>query len=531
MTSRFSLRTALLAVALLGTTLASATTVAANDDADGDGIIDANDTVDTSGSTNVSLDQPATQSSDWNSTLTADKAVDGTLTESTGYAHTRDGEPWWEVDLGRMHTIEGINIWNRISCCRDRIVGAVVMIGAHPYGDMTLEQAEQRSVWSTTIESDDLLFQIDVPTRLGRYVRIQLPPTATPWLHMTEVGVMGWVGRPNDLDADYVIDAEDTVDNNGVVVSTGQPATQSSVSAGLPNAAGPEAAVDDVRDGGRDGSIPVALTDDDEPWWEVDLGGWYSIDGLNIYNRNDAETQGLLDGANVLFGDAPFGDVALADAQAAASWTSTITGAGALVQLDVPDRLARYVRLQLPPGGGEALGLAEVDVIASNDPDTGDIDNDGIPNGSDLYITGTNVALNQPATQSSDWSGTLTADKAVNGDLTQSTGYAHTRDDEPWWDVDLGAEYTIDGINLFNRINCCRDRLVTAEVLISATPFGDITLAQARTQAVWSGTVDDDGLIHQYEVPDAVGRYVRVQLPPAATDWLHFTEIHVSGQN
>lgn len=196
-----------------------------------------------------------------------------------------------------------------------------------------------------------------------KYVAMAAVATATLLTATTVVSANAQLGPQRDLDGDYVPNDEDTVENVGTIVSTGRPATQSSTWTGRPNS-GADAAVDGQRDGGRDPNQRIAITDDDEPWWELDLETWRTISGINIWNRTDGG-QHLLDGAEVLLGDEPFGDVSLADARAAATWSTAITTGINVVQLEVPDTSARYVRIQLAAGGTPYLGLAEVDVLAT----------------------------------------------------------------------------------------------------------------------------------------------------------------------
>jgi alpha-L-fucosidase 2 len=58
----------------------------------------------------------------------------------------------------------------------------------------------------------------------------------------------------------------------------------------------------------------------------------------------------------------------------------------------------------------------------------------------------------------------------------------HTVEDgspEPWWPVDLGAAYDLDEIVLWNRTDCCGERLRDVYVLTS-----DTLLSLAEVQVV-----------------------------------------------
>lgn len=136
----------------------------------------------------------------------------------------------------------------------------------------------------------------------------------------------------------------------------------------------------------------------------------------------------------------------------------------------------------------------------------------------------TNVALGKPATQSSDYSSKYPAGNAVDGSLTN---FADTQDStQPWWQVDTGQSYPIDQIALYNRSDCCADRLADYYVFVSDEPFASTSVADTLAQpGVWSShqtaqagrpTVIDVG---------RTGRYVRVQL--AGSNQLALDEVQV----
>ena len=95
-------------------------------------------------------------------------------------------------------------------------------------------------------------------------------------------------------------------------------------------------------------------------------------------------------------------------------------------------RIGRYVRIELP-GKFRTLTLAEVEVFSA----------------------GRNIARNGKAKQSSTAHGG-DASRAIDGNKSGSYGdggQTHTAEGEtdPWWEVDLGGEYPIDSIAIYNR--------------------------------------------------------------------------------
>jgi hypothetical protein len=81
---------------------------------------------------NIAVKRPASQSSvDYKGepTLAVDGNTNGHFDQGKSITHTeRSDNPWWEVDLGDEHRIEGIVVWNRLEGLGDRINGARVVL-------------------------------------------------------------------------------------------------------------------------------------------------------------------------------------------------------------------------------------------------------------------------------------------------------------------------------------------------------------------------------------------------------------------
>jgi hypothetical protein len=128
----------------------------------------------------------------------------------------------------------------------------------------------------------------------------------------------------------------------------------------------------------------------------------------------------------------------------------------------------------------------------------------------------TNLALHKPAQESSQI-GDSSAAKAVDGDLNgdfSKGSVSHTAADvNAWLQVDLGQPQRIDAIQLFNRTDCCGDRLSHFWVMASNEPFADgETADQARARpGVWSAYVPSLGARLKIRTRAVTGRYVRVQ--------------------
>ncbi|HEY6166891.1 MAG TPA: DUF1549 domain-containing protein, partial [Verrucomicrobiae bacterium] len=179
---------------------------------------------------------------------------------------------------------------------------------------------------------------------------------------------------------------------------------------------------------------------------------------------------------------------------------------------------ARFVRVELP-GPGRMLSLAEVQVFSG----------------------GENVATKGKASQSStDFGGDakLAIDGNTDGDYFKAKSTTHTKaSDDPWWEVDLGAEFAVDNVAIWNRTDGgTGTRLVRFKVLaldaargtvgeqmVNDSPAPDATvsfgggrtvkLANATADAARAGSEADkaiDGDVKTGWVPEAGGAHEAV---------------------
>ncbi|WP_425420440.1 discoidin domain-containing protein [Phaeodactylibacter xiamenensis] len=138
-----------------------------------------------------------------------------------------------------------------------------------------------------------------------------------------------------------------------------------------------------------------------------------------------------------------------------------------------------------------------------------------------------NIALNKPAIQSSQYgtkakNGAQLANDGIVQDQGQGGFLQHTNNDtNPWWEVDLQGHYEIASIRLYNRTNCCPERLNDFTILVSDTPFtgnagGTTFIAKQSAPKV----------IESYS-GKARGRYVRFFTDQ--TNYMSIPEIEIFG--
>lgn len=118
--------------------------------------------------------------------------------------------------------------------------------------------------------------------------------------------------------------------------------------------------------------------------------------------------------------------------------------------------------------------------------------------------TATNLALNRPATASSQWADICAAAKANNGsdDSNDSCGgWSPTgADTQPWWQVDLGQAYTLTTLELVTRQNCCDEpatrqnfeiRASNDPSFASSVVLGSQGSTSLPFKAIWTQSVSD----------------------------------------
>ncbi len=294
-------------------------------------------------------------------------------------------------------------------------------------------------------------------------------------------------------------------------LAIGATATQSSTYQNAPAAL--------AIDGNMNGSMAngsVAVTNlDSQAWWELDLGRMVEIDSIRLWNRTDC-CGDRLGNFHVLVSEEPFSSQTLADVQNQDGVSDYPVSGTAAGQTDVPiDRFGRYVRVQLE--GSNHLQLAEVQVFGQR-------------------LAGiSNLALQGTASQSSQWGNDsrFPAGNVING-ITSGNGASsnqinHTNADaNAWWELDLGDVYDLDSINIWNRNDCCQDRLKDFVLLVSDVPFISKDLTTARAQAgVYSQEFAGAAARTTEALPGRSGRYIRVQL--SGTGFLHLAEVQVFG--
>jgi hypothetical protein len=142
------------------------------------------------------------------------------------------------------------------------------------------------------------------------------------------------------------------------------------------------------------------------------------------------------------------------------------------------------------------------------------------------------LALGRPAAQASTYADAA-ASRAVDGNTCGQYprgSVAHTSlTRQPWWQVDLGTPAAIDAIEIWNRSDCCSERLSPFWVFVSDTPFrADDTPATVKDRpGVWGKRLETPPEPSKTILVGRSGRFVRVQLE--SETWLALAEVKVLG--
>lgn len=129
-----------------------------------------------------------------------------------------------------------------------------------------------------------------------------------------------------------------------------------------------------------------------------------------------------------------------------------------------------------------------------------------------------NLAQGKSARQSSDYNGKTAvygAHKAVDGSTDgqwrsrTDSPITHTNpENNPWWEVDLDSVQSIGEIEIWNRTDCCADRLNNFYIMVSERP---ITANSTTANQFIQGPLDfNTGEASQTFEGQARGRYVRI---------------------
>ncbi|MEM6633480.1 MAG: discoidin domain-containing protein, partial [Bacteroidota bacterium] len=424
-------------------------------------------------------------------------------------------DPWWQVDLGQQAEIQQVNIFNRTSCCLDRLKEFYVFVSDLPFSNSaSLTTLVNDPQVSHTFFSGQAGASENISlTASGRYVRIQLSASNGP-LHIAEVQIMGCPANSSDpcsgTPSISIDPAGPFLTDQGVQQLSATP------SVGTWSEAAANNGTFDPSQGA--GTYTVSYT--------VDFGnGCLKSENINItVNEPGDPCSGTA--AVSINAAGPFlsnqGVQQLFATPSGGTWSGAATTDGTF---DPSQGAGTYTVSYTVDFGNGCIKFDDLSITVEDPPTGGECS------------TPTNLALNQSASQSSTY-GDGVASIAVDGNTDgngspwgANAALTHTQSQaNPWWQVDLGQQADIQQVNIFNRTSCCLDRLNDFYVFVSDQPFSN--------SASVSGLLNDPQVDHTFFSGQAgasenisltaFGRYVRIQLS-ASNGPLHIAEVQVMG--
>ncbi|XP_060135414.1 uncharacterized protein LOC118091141 [Zootoca vivipara] len=447
-----------------------------------------------SSDSNVALAGEASQSSNIHSLGAAGNAIDGSTSSdfirgSCTHTHS-ERNPWWMVDLNAQYQVFRVSITNRKDCCAHRLNGAEIRVGD------SAERGGTTNPRCATISSlgagETGTFNCEASK--GQYVTVTLP--RKEYLTLCEVQVFGQ--KIKSPDSNVALAGEASQSSNIHLLGAARNAIDGSTSSDF---------------------IQGSCTHTDSernPWWMVDLKAQYQVLRVSITNRKDCCAQ-RLNGAEIRVGDSAERGGTTNPRCA----TISSLGAGETDTFNCESSTGQFVTVTLPRK--DYLTLCEVQVFGQKIESTATK-----WKLSPFFLSDSNVALAGEASQSSNIHSLGAAGNAIDGSTSSDfiRGSCTRTDSErnPWWMVDLNAQYQVFRVSITNRKDCCAHRLNGAEIRVgdSAERGGTTNPRCATISSLGAGETGT------FNCEASKGQYVTVTLP--RKEYLTLCEVQVFGR-
>ncbi len=178
---------------------------------------------------------------------------------------------------------------------------------------------------------------------------------------------------------------------------------------------------------------------------------------------------------------------------------------------------------EVPPDGWRELGFDDQSWRDGVLP----VGFDGAELGPDTPVA--NGALFQATAQSSDGYG-FTGVQGTDGELNNFT---HTDDGdlEPWWQVDLGSVQVVVDVDVYNRVDCCPERLYNLRVDLRDSAGAVVWTSEVLNPVAADETPTDPGSWLTVSPGGVEARFVRVSKEAVggvrSSEWLSLAEVEV----
>jgi len=475
---------------------------------------------------NLALNKPATQTSTLGD-LFASYANDGdvnTYTQQNNW-YQLERTNYWEVDLEIMASINKIRIYNRPDCCQYRLNNTIVTIH-----DLYMDIVATEII--SFVEDDTMLVELDFDDIEGVFVRVEM--VTDNFLSLAEVEVYGAIlgqlpsALPSASPTENPTSSPTVTLKPSSTPSSAPPTTTPLVNLALNKPAQqssnftPQNIASNAVDGYIYSTSHTAKSTGN--WLLVSLGVVANIERIVLYNPNCCKERlegtivKILDynGEIVFISDKVEGDESIiifddfGSIEGASINVTQDENYLVLADLEVWGLIANQLPSALPSQSPVPSNLPSFSP-PSNSPSF-------VPSALPTTTPLTNLALNRPAEQSFTLFG-WEASRAVDGDLTTSTHTAGGSNN--WLNVTLEPGAIIEKIVIYNRHDCCWDRLIGAVVKI----LDDEGVEMTEDRYV---TAESDIIVFDYNENIEGATQVVIKQD---TQILSISELHVLGSN
>jgi hypothetical protein len=325
-------------------------------------------------------------------------------------------------------------------------------------------------------------YTLEIPNVIGDSVEIMVPGTGKI-LSLAEVLVSGveaeWNGH---------------VFNNIALSSNGTVASQSSTSgSGVASRA-----IDGNTDGNYHGASVATTNWMRNPVWDVTFDRFYTISHVIVYNRFDCCGDRLKDFELLIYrgGMNIYSD-------------HISLGVQNKYEIKVPDIIGDKVQILLP-GSSRQLSITEVMVDGTEAIWDGPVN---------VALASRGAIASQGATLSNR-DASLAIDDNTNGHWNYGSVTATPWMTDPSWEVKLDTQYYISRVDVYNRDDCCSDRI--ANFIIKIYNEGDEVFSIQPNSDIKN--------YYAVDIPDIFGDKVQIMLP-GNSKLLSLAEVQVMGTN
>lgn len=290
---------------------------------------------------------------------------------------------------------------------------------------------------------------------------------------------------------------------------------------------GAQNATDNVKTpgGSFNGSVynnAVSVTEfESSPWFEAELKYPATVEELEIWRRTDCCVN-RLKGAYVFFSETPlegrsFSQI-LNDNNVHAQKIDDFSTAKKVFSLG---EKAKYIRVQHPPSSEhKTIEIAEIRIFGREQLLT----KDSKSISSSVYK---NNIIDSGSENAHD--GKFLSNGNANGSWYHDTVAVTQFEHNPYLEFDLFNYSNIHTIKVWNRTDCCSNRLQDFYVFVSKKPFFDQSFDDLRkNNQVWSKHIEGPVGKNILTEIGAEGRYVRIQL--AHEGILQIAEVEIEGK-